>query len=315
MSKAIDMTGWKMWEHGVPDSRYTVIRREGLKNGKPAWLVECSCESHTQKIIRGDALRNGNVKSCGCLAKERASEKNSKDITNMRFGKLVALHPTTEREKGSVVWECKCDCGNFCKKPAIKLNFGSAQSCGCLHKEVISSNLIGKKFGRLLVIEKTEKRDNNRNIIWKCQCDCGNYHEASTRYLTNGHVKSCGCLKSYGEEVITKILSENNIIFKKQKTFPNLIFEDSKEYAKFDFWINEKYIVEYDGSQHFYYTNTKWNTETNFIKTQEHDKIKNQYCFDNNIPIIRIPYTHLENLSLEDLMLETSQFILRRDSY
>ena len=233
----------------------------------------------------------------------------------MRFGKLVALHPTTEREKGSVVWECKCDCGNFCKKPAIKLNFGSAQSCGCLHKEVISSNLIGKKFGRLLVIEKTEKRDNNRNIIWKCQYDCGNYHEASTRYLTNGHVKSCGCLKSYGEEVITKILSENNIIFKKQKTFPNLIFEDSKEYTKFDFWINEKYIVEYDGSQHFYYTNTKWNTETNFIKTQEHDKIKNQYCFDNNIPIIRIPYTHLENLSLEDLMLETSQFILRRDSY
>ena len=32
MSKPIDMTGWKMWEHGVPDSRYTVIRREGLKN-------------------------------------------------------------------------------------------------------------------------------------------------------------------------------------------------------------------------------------------------------------------------------------------
>ena len=80
MSKAIDMTVWKMWEHGVPDSRYTVIRREGLKNGKPAWLVECSCESHTQKIIRGDALRNGNVKSCGCLALKKELLKKTLKI-------------------------------------------------------------------------------------------------------------------------------------------------------------------------------------------------------------------------------------------
>ena len=53
---------------------------EGLKNGKPAWLVECSCESHTQKIIRGDALRNGNVKSCGCLALKKELLKKTLKI-------------------------------------------------------------------------------------------------------------------------------------------------------------------------------------------------------------------------------------------
>lgn len=34
-------------------------------------------------------------------------------------------------------------------------------------------NLIGERFGRLTVIEKTDKRKNG-SIVWKCQCDCGN---------------------------------------------------------------------------------------------------------------------------------------------
>jgi hypothetical protein len=51
----------------------------------------------------------------------------------------------------------------------------------------------GKKFGRLLVIEKTSERKNG-NVIWLCKCDCGNLHKAETRHLTNVHVRSCGCL-------------------------------------------------------------------------------------------------------------------------
>ena len=41
-----------------------------------------------------------------------------------------------------------------------------------------------------------------------------------------------------------------------------------------------------------------------------HDTYKNRWCKDNNIPIIRIPYTHLDNLELSDLLLETSPFKL-----
>ena len=56
--------------------------------------------------------------------------------------------------------------------------------------------------------------------------------------------------------------------------------------------------------------NTTWNNKENFLKTQERDALKNQWCKDNNIPLIRIPYTHLQNLCLEDLQLETSKFII-----
>jgi len=36
-----------------------------------------------------------------------------KDLTNQRFGRLIAKRPTKERRSGSVVWGCKCDCGNL----------------------------------------------------------------------------------------------------------------------------------------------------------------------------------------------------------
>ena len=46
---------------------------------------------------------------------------------------------------------------------------------------------------------------------------------------------------------------------------------------------------------------------------QKYDNIKNQWCFDNNIKIIRIPYTHLEKITIKDLLVETSDFILKEE--
>lgn len=45
-------------------------------------------------------------------------------------------------------------------------------------------------------------------------------------------------------------------------------------------------------------------------QTQKHDKIKNNWCKENNIPIIRIPYTKLHNIQIEDLLLDTSNYII-----
>ena len=59
--------------------------------------------------------------------------------------------------------------------------------------------------------------------------------------------------------------------------------------------------------------NTTWNNKENFLKTQERDVLKNQWCKDNNIPLIRIPYWHLKDLCLEDLLLETSKFIVKEE--
>lgn len=70
-----DMTGWKMWEHGVPDSRLTVIKQVEdyiSPSGEHCsqWLCECSCADHKKVTARGKDLRNGNKTSCGCLSRE-----------------------------------------------------------------------------------------------------------------------------------------------------------------------------------------------------------------------------------------------------
>ena len=73
-----DMTGWQMWEHGVTDSRLTVIEQiedyvspSGIH--KSQWLCECGCEAHNIVKATGNAIKKGNTKSCGCLQKEEAA--------------------------------------------------------------------------------------------------------------------------------------------------------------------------------------------------------------------------------------------------
>lgn len=54
--------------------------------------------------------------------------------------------------------------------------------------------LAGKRFGRLLVIEKT-KAKSTASSYWLCRCDCGKEHIASGCKINNGYTKSCGCLR------------------------------------------------------------------------------------------------------------------------
>lgn len=56
-------------------------------------------------------------------------------------------------------------------------------------------DITNQRFGNLIAIKNTGKKDNGRNLIWLCQCDCGNYCEVSGNNLRTGHTKSCGCLR------------------------------------------------------------------------------------------------------------------------
>lgn len=59
-------------------------------------------------------------------------------------------------------------------------------------------DLTGQKFGRLLVLERGENSKEGK-AQWKCKCDCGNEHTASSQNLKTGNTKSCGC---YRKEIL-----------------------------------------------------------------------------------------------------------------
>ena len=248
--------------------------------------------------------------------------ENAKPITikNQRFGKLIALEETDKRVNGYIMWKCICDCGNECIVSSANLKRGATKSCGCLIKESATKtakelghkNLIditGQKFFNLKVINRVGS-DKRGESIWKCQCDCGNITNVLASNLKSGNTKSCGCIKSFGEQTIIKILKENNIDFIYQYKADSCKFLDSGYNAIFDFYVNNTYIIEYDGEQHFKQGTGIYNNEKKFKQIKEKDEFKNQWCKDNNIPLIRIPYTHLNKLCIEDLLLETSQFII-----
>ena len=290
-----------------------VLNRDFSKPGSKKngyWLCKCDCGNTT--IVNGTKLRKGETKSCGCLKKE---SKNFIDMTGQKFGKLLVLEKVSSSNTGLAQWKCQCDCGNITIVTGSHLRNGHTQSCGCLQKEVFSKinieDITNQRFGKLIALERTKEKKGT-NYIWKCICDCGEITYVDINSLTQGKVKSCGCLgKSFGEFKINEILEKNNIKFEEQKTFDTCRFLDTNSLAKFDFYIENKYLIEFDGQQHFYYTNNNgWNNKNNFEKTKEHDNFKNNWCKENNIPLIRIPYTHLKDITLEDLMLETSKFII-----
>lgn len=98
----IDMTGWIMSEHGVPDSRLTVIKRViSTTKHRARWLVECSCVNKTIFEVDGKSIRNGNTLSCGCLQKEKTREmgKSNKEHNVFRIDGEVVIGLTSNTNK------------------------------------------------------------------------------------------------------------------------------------------------------------------------------------------------------------------------
>ena len=245
------------------------------------------------------------------------------NLTNQRFGRLVALYKCDFKLNNHYPWFCQCDCDNTKVVRTQDLVRGKTTSCGCLQKEIasqigkktglmsqhkfIAKDLTNQKFGKLIAINPTVKRLNN-SVIWNCLCECGNYTKVRANDLISGNTTSCGCIRSKGQYKIATLLTNNNISFVTEKTFDDLTYKDNKtSNPRFDFFVNNSYVIEYDGIQHF--------QENEFFslslqEQQTRDNIKNEWCKSHNIPIIRIPYTHLNKLIIDDLKLETSEFII-----
>lgn len=236
------------------------------------------------------------------------------DITNKKFGNLTAKFLLPERKNKQRVWHCECDCGNEIDVIQGCLTNNNTKSCGCLRgrpKGIDYQDLTNKKFGKWTVL-KLDNKKNEGHKYWICECECGTIRSVDGNTLRNGKSTSCGCQKfSHGEEKIAFLLKEANIPFIFQWTTKNCIFPSTVCNARFDFYVDNKYIIEFDGKQHFEYTGIGWDNEENFKETQRRDKYKNQWCKDNKIPLIRIPYTHINGIKLNDLKLETTTYLVK----
>ena len=146
--------------------------------------------------------------------------------------------------------------------------------------------------------------------------DCQIYININNGYLKkwkseSGKIIAC-CKKkrwgSLGERKIERFLKENDIRFEKQYIIKKCKF---KRYLPFDFYLSDyNLLIEYDGKQHFEISDYFGGYES-FIDTKIRDTIKNIYCQNNNIDLLRIPYwdyKNIENILVNKLKLNKENF-------
>lgn len=132
----------------------------------------------------------------------------------------------------------------------------------------------------------------------KCYCKiCNHIWSPIGRSLKNG--QGCpNCSTSKGELKVKEFLDINRIDYIQQKTFNDCV---DKEKLKFDFYLpKENTIIEYDGQQHFMpvdFANKGIEWATNLYNNNvRKDIIKNDYCKENEIKLIRISYLDYDNI-------------------
>lgn len=230
------------------------------------------------------------------------------NLVGQKFGSLTVLERAPNKNK-QVYWTCQCDCGNSVIVRGDNLRNGHTVSCGCKKSEVLAaagknriSSLEGKTFGRLIVKKDSGKRERCGGVLWECECSCGNIAYVSTSNLTRPSEAtiSCGCAKSKGEEKIITTLIQAQIPFITQKRFETCVFPEPNRQLVFDFYLPEQNIlIEYDGEQHFHEVR---NDRYGYEGIVARDNFKNQWCKENNISLIRIPYTDFSKISFNYLM-------------
>ena len=232
----------------------------------------------------------------------------------MKFGDWEVIerdyNPTSKQH--STFWFCKCNlCGNIYSVSRDSLVNKKSECCNKCKGEKIRQKAEerglttwhkGDRFGMLEIIESAGARGGHSYV--KCKCDCGNIINVRVEHLKGqSHNKtiSCGCAsQSSGEIKIIQLLVKANIDFQTQyrikefnilSPFDFAIFKDNKLLG----------LIEYDGEQHFESVEF-FGGEEKLKLQQERDERKNKWCEENNIRLIRIPYTEYDNLTLEYLL-------------
>ena len=304
--KLTDLTG-KQFEN------LTVLYRgeDIIKNGKirrVRWHCRCNCGNELDIIA--DNLKKRPNMTCNECANKRRAENNRINVVGNKYGRLTILETIPNTHPTKV--KCRCDCGNEHIGDQADIVSGHTQSCGCLHRDRTSeSNVkdwtgIVSDYGVEFLYQ--DVMNDKGQWLWRCKCGmCGNKFTALPARINNDHITSCGCAsQSSGERLVMSTLEELNAEFVTQYSFQDC---RSVNALRFDFAVfynsNLLYLIEYDGKQHFEPIDLFGGID-GFNDRQKRDAIKNNYCKQHNIHLLRIPYT----LSAEEIKQKIYEYHL-----
>jgi hypothetical protein len=198
-----------------------LVIQEAPKNKWGRRTHVCRCDCGTEKIIENMCLIRGDTKTCGKCKKDSLVLI---ELEGKIFGSLEVIRKTEKTYHGTMIWECVCSCGRKVNMNSIRLRSSEYPNCGykeCpeyslekekLHKKRSNScqnaqkklhgycrkDLIGMRFGKLVVKEITEDIVRGGKHGCVCICDCGCELVIGSNWLRDLNMTDCGCVTGRG---------------------------------------------------------------------------------------------------------------------
>lgn len=289
------------------------VNVEDLSYGS-SMLVDVKCDfcGNIIKKMYSNYMKELNKNKLSCCNKCKGNKttktyisKNSERMIN-EFNELCKNYGyipiTTKDEYCSMKTPLKFICLEHGEQSIYLNNMRTGSGCK------ICGKIRTKKHHMLPIneVEKKVKSKNNSKLlnpedyinehVKNLKVECGSCHRIYTtslnnyNYLNTGRCPKCNKSQSVGEWMVEKFLLKYNILYEKQKRF-----KDCKDILPlpFDFYLpNYNTCIEFDGEQHY----RPAFGQKEYLNTVKHDKTKNQYCLNNKMDLIRIPYFEQNNI-------------------
>ena len=256
--------------------------------------------------------KNGN--GCRKCQYKKLAEERKLTFENFVI-KAVSVHGglysySNEMNYSSMNSKLKLFC-NSCETYFIQRAGNHLMGHGCPNKKCIGDKISEKRKIPLVefknksidifgdVFEYTDYKIKHGYITIRC-LECNHIFIRTGR----DHLHSLGCPncsidKSLGEKTIREYLDKCNIVYAREKTFPDLRGTSKYAILKCDFYLPDlNTVIEFDGIHHYEYFSFSSNKNISDIdkinemhRRMVNDKIKDDYCYSNGIKIIRIKYT------------------------
>lgn len=315
-----------------------MVKIKDLSKGSSCKIpVVCDlCGNTFYKIYRTyTTMSNHNIDACNDCKTIKSHmtqiDNNQENIINKmkRASDLKGYKLILDKDKQYTMdSNVKYECGKHGIQTSLVGNYINGHGCYYCARELVGKKtkhsteklieVINSHNDNVLLNPEDYKDAHTKNLNILCGlCKEHIFTTCYDNYIRSTYRCEYCCNKmSNGEFTIRKILDAHNIEYDTEKTFSDC---RDKQTLPFDFYLSKYNLcIEFDGEQHFnsHYYETMFKDKDKAIETfkkeQEHDKIKNDYCRDNQINLLRIPYW--EEKYLEEIILNEIKSLNKRYS-
>ena len=268
-------------------------------------LIEIKCKCTNTFTTTWDQFKSSNKRQCNQCGHANSGSKAPTSIQVIKeFIEVESnsgcLLISKEHLLGEKI-EIRCPCGNPFKTKFTTFKTNNKRKCntckieeGAIKKRK-GSEIFAEEFYEIWGDKYTLLSNYVKDTIKiKIRCNtCKSEYYTHPSSVTRRETGCGKCSASKGERTIQQILRKHDIEFISEKSFERI------KKLRFDFLVQDNFLLEYDGEFHFEmatFSKDERKMMKKLIKQQKNDRTKNQFCIDNNIPLIRIPYWEFNNL-------------------